>query len=262
MNKFGWDSVISMLWEILAGQLPRHHGKCAFFGQMASMGTGSFSIELDLDMLKDIIIDHSVPWLQESPMALPGGMTLYDSSLPMWDQKFQGDAIAFSPLAQSGEEDPTNFATYLSGLDTSPFGAGMGSQLPGNILHQYNPSSPGYSPMSPFAPTSLYGTSPFATSLYFNRSWNSGTYPASPILNLTSPAFSPTLPAFSPTSPRYLLTSPSFSPTSPQYSPTSPRYSPTSPSSVQRGQGTHQRVLLSVLHPHTVSLFASHFDPN
>jgi DNA-directed RNA polymerase II subunit RPB1 len=39
------------------------------FGQMALMGMGSFSVELDLNMLKDIIVDNSVPirrWLCHS----------------------------------------------------------------------------------------------------------------------------------------------------------------------------------------------------
>jgi DNA-directed RNA polymerase II subunit RPB1 len=181
--------------------------------------------------------------------ATPGGMTPYDSNSPMWDQTFQCDAVAFSPLAQSGGKDPANFATYLPGFGASPFGAGTGSQSPGNVLHQYSPSSPGYSPTSPFAPTSpLVLRQPRLTGRRHLRHprtlighSNSGTSPAysptSPILNLTSPAFSPTSPAFSPTSPRYSPTSPSFSPTGPRYSPqspsfspTSPRYSPTSPS--------------------------------
>ena len=122
------------------------------------------------------------------------------------------DAVAFSPLMQSGE-DPAKFATYLPGFGASPFGAG---QSHGNVLHQYSTSSPSYSYMLPFAPTSPfvpaptlpYKTSPFAASLYFDRSRNSGTSsvysPTLPILNLTSPAFSPTSPAFSPTSPLLL----------------------------------------------------------
>lgn len=223
------------------------------FGQMAPMGTGAFSVELDLEMLKDIIVDNQMPMhglashLVDGSATPGGSMTPYDSNSPMWEQTFQGDAVAFSPLAQSGGEDPANFATYLPGFGASPFGAGSGSASPGGGL-QYSPSSPGYSPTSPYAPTSPfgaaaspYGTSPFATSPFFDRSRANGTSPAysptSPILNLTSPAFSPTSPAFSPTSPRYSPTSPSFSPTSPRYSPqspsfspTSPRYSPTSPS--------------------------------
>lgn len=221
------------------------------FGQMAPMGTGSFNVELDLAMLKDVIVDNQLPMpgmaaAHDGSMA--GGMTPYDSNSPMYDQTFQGDAVAFSPLAQSGGDDSTNFATFLPGFGAaSPFGAGSGSQSPGGGLQGYSPSSPGYSPTSPYAPTSPFGgatspfgTSPFATSPFFDRSRN-GTSPAysptSPMLNVTSPAFSPTSPAFSPTSPRYSPTSPSFSPTSPRYSPqspsfspTSPRYSPTSPS--------------------------------
>ena len=258
LMRSSFEETVEILAEAaMMGSKDDCHGiaENVLFGQMAPMGTGSFSVELDLDMLKDIIVDNSVPMHAAMAAgiadgsATPGGMTPYDSNSPMWDQTFQGDAVAFSPLAQSGGDDPANFATYLPGFGASPFGAGAGSQSPGSGLHQYSPSSPGYSPTSPFAPTSPfgaaptspYGTSPFATSPYFDRSRNNGTSPAysptSPILNLTSPAFSPTSPAFSPTSPRYSPTSPSFSPTSPRYSPqspsfspTSPRYSPTSPS--------------------------------
>ena len=112
------------------------------------------------------------------------------------------DAVAFSPLAQSGGEDPANFATYLPG-----FGAIPGSQSPGNALHQHIPSSPGYSPTSPSAPTSPfgpaptspYGTSPFATSPYFNRSRNSEL-----LLHTLPPHPSSTLPHL-PSSPRHRL---------------------------------------------------------
>jgi len=44
------------------------------FGQMAPMGTGAFSVELDLDMLKDIMVDNSMPmlpWPQAWAMAPP-----------------------------------------------------------------------------------------------------------------------------------------------------------------------------------------------
>jgi DNA-directed RNA polymerase II subunit RPB1 len=31
------------------------------FGQMAPMGTGAFEVTLDIDMLKDAIVDHRLP---------------------------------------------------------------------------------------------------------------------------------------------------------------------------------------------------------
>ena|ERR1700733_10303963 len=89
-----------------------------------------------------------------------GGMTPYDSNSPMWDQTFQGDAVTFSPVVQSGGEDPANFAMYLPRFGASPFGAGTGSQSPGNVLNQYSPSSPSYLPTSLFTPTSPFGPAP------------------------------------------------------------------------------------------------------
>ncbi|KAF8315634.1 beta and beta-prime subunits of DNA dependent RNA-polymerase [Clavulina sp. PMI_390] len=248
LMRSSFEETVEILAEAaMMGSKDDCHGiaENVLFGQMAPMGTGAFSVELDLDMLKDTIVENQVPMHGAMGMgmdgsATPGGMTPYDSNSPSWDQTFVGDAVAFSPLAQSGGEDPANFATYLPGFGASPFGAGSGSASPGGGLG-YSPSSPGYSPTSPYAPTSPfgaaptspYGTSPFATSPYYDRSRANGTSPAysptSPILNLTSPAFSPTSPAFSPTSPRYSPTSPSFSPTSPRYSPSSPSFSPTSP---------------------------------
>jgi DNA-directed RNA polymerase II subunit RPB1 len=252
LMRSSFEETVEILAEAaMMGSRDDCHGiaENVLFGQMAPMGTGSFDIELDLEMLKDVIVDQiplpGMSYGQVDGSAI-GGMTPYDSNSPLYDQTFQGDAVAFSPLAQSGGEDPTNFPAYLPGFGASPYGAGSGSASPGGGL-QYSPSSPGYSPTSPYAPTSPfgaasspYGTSPFATSPFYDRSRNptSPTYsPTSPMLGISSPAFSPTSPAFSPTSPRYSPTSPSFSPTSPRYSPqspsfspTSPRYSPTSPS--------------------------------
>ncbi|KDQ17519.1 hypothetical protein BOTBODRAFT_29699 [Botryobasidium botryosum FD-172 SS1] len=219
------------------------------FGQMAPMGTGAFDVALDMEMLKDVIVDHRLP-IQSHLAAhdggmtpgIPGGMTPYDSNSPMYEAFKGGEAAAFSPLAESGGDDPSSYS-YL-GFGQSPMGAGSGSASPGG---GYSPSSPGsYSPTSPYAPTSPFGVtatspfgaSPFATSPFFDRRGaTSPTYsPTSPALNLTSPnyspsspRYSPTSPSFSPTSPRYSPQSPSFSPTSPRYSPTSPSFSPTSP---------------------------------
>src|SRR3984957_21349810 len=98
----------------------------------------------------------------------------------------------------------------------------------------YSPSSPGFVPQSPFGgATSPFGTSPYATSPFYDRARGvtSPTYsPTSPGLNLSSPGYSPTSPRYSPTSPSFSPTSPRYSPQSPSFSPTSPRYSPTSPS--------------------------------
>jgi len=44
-------------------------------GQLAPMGTGAFELSLDLDMLKDVVIDHRLPMMGVDPNGLPGGMT-------------------------------------------------------------------------------------------------------------------------------------------------------------------------------------------
>ncbi|KAF9506033.1 hypothetical protein BS47DRAFT_1399867 [Hydnum rufescens UP504] len=98
--------------------------------QMALTGTGGFDIILD--MLKDVI-DHHLPVQNilaahtDYGVATPGSMMPYNPSSPMYDEAFKGSAVAFSPLAQSGEDDPAGFTLYLPGFSQSPFGAGLGS---------------------------------------------------------------------------------------------------------------------------------------
>ncbi|KIJ45198.1 hypothetical protein M422DRAFT_251383 [Sphaerobolus stellatus SS14] len=252
LMRCSFEETVEILMEAAAiGEKDDCHGVAenVLFGQMAPMGTGCFDVALDMDMLKDVIVDsrlqadnlltaHADGAMTPGPVA----MTPYDSNSPMWvDSSFKGDAAAFSPLAVSGGEDQTY---TLIGYGQSPMNnGGMSPGGPG-----YSPSSPNaYSPSSPYVPqspfgataTSPFGTSPYATSPFYDRGGpTSPTYsPTSPRLNLgtspgyspTSPRYSPTSPTFSPTSPRYSPQSPSFSPTSPRYSPTSPSFSPTSP---------------------------------
>ncbi|KAF9505351.1 hypothetical protein BS47DRAFT_1400466 [Hydnum rufescens UP504] len=206
-------------------------------GQMAPMGTGGFDIVLD--MLKDVIVDHRL--LVQNMLAAhagygvatPGGLIPYNSSSPMYDEAFKGDAVAFSLLAQSGEDDPAGFTSYLLGFSQSPFRAGPDSALP--RASPYSPSPPGnHSSTPPCTPasfgkpaTSPFRTPPFATSPFFSQFCGAAILPTSPMLDLVSPAnshYTLTSPTFSPhpTSPQYSPTSPSFSPVSPRYSPTSP----------------------------------------
>ncbi|KZT68820.1 DNA-directed RNA polymerase II, subunit 1 [Daedalea quercina L-15889] len=247
LMRSSFEETVEILMEAAAvGERDDCHGiaENVIFGQMAPMGTGAFDVALDIDMLKDVIVDHRLPVqtmmaAQVDAGMTPGqvAMTPYDSNSPMWnnDAGFKGEAAAFSPLAVNGGEDPANFS-YL-GFGQSPMGAGgMSPAAPG-----YSPSSPNvYSPTSPYVPpspyggaTSPFGTSPYATSPFYDRARGptSPTYsPTSPALNLTSPGYSPTSPRYSPTSPSFSPTSPRYSPQSPSFSPTSPRYSPTSPS--------------------------------
>ena len=246
LMRCSFEETVEILMEAAAiGEKDDCHGiaENVMFGQLAPMGTGAFDVALDMDMLKDVIVDHRVPVASVlAAQAESGGMTPtqiamtpYDRNSPMWsgDFAFRGEQAAFSPLAGNIGEDPSTFS-YL-GFGQSPMGAGGLSPGPG-----YSPSSPStYSPASPFVPqspfagaTSPFGTSSYATSPFYNRAGaTSPTYsPTSPALNLTSPGYSPTSPKYSPTSPSFSPTSPRYSPQSPSFSPTSPRYSPTSPS--------------------------------
>lgn len=219
-------------------------------GQMAPMGTGAFSVKLDVEALKDVIVDYRMPVqammaasIDPSGSKTPGGMmTPYDPSSPTGEEAFRvQDQAMFSPLAQPGED------VYDGWLapGQSPMRTPMGAQSPSAGLYGaspgYSPASPAYAPMSP----GRGGISPWVAR--GATSPNAGYSPASPSINFgatspsyspTSPSFSPSSPSFSPTSPRgYSPASPSFSPTSPKqtspaspsYSPASPRWSPTSP---------------------------------
>ncbi|CED83722.1 beta and beta-prime subunits of dna dependent rna-polymerase [Phaffia rhodozyma] len=206
-------------------------------GQVAHMGTGMFDVSLDMEMLKDVIVDHRLPVqamlaAREGGMTpgLNGGMTPVDSSSPMGAFNHVSNDVAFSPIIHSGSMDDAASFEYM-GYGQSPMGAGgLGGMSP----HGYSPSSPSYSPTSPFMPTSPFhsATSPFATSPFHSTSGmgtSPGYSPASPLYSPASPSFSPASPSFSPASPSFSPASPSFSPASPSFSPASPSYSPTSP---------------------------------
>jgi DNA-directed RNA polymerase II subunit RPB1 len=246
LMRCSFEETVEILMEAAAvGEKDDCHGVAEniLFGQIAPMGTGAFDVSLDMDMLKDVIVDHRLDnalAARADGAMTPGqvAMTPYDDSMsPAWqDSAFIGGTAAFSPLASSGTEDPSNYPYLRFGM--SPMGAGGTSPAQAGV---YSPSSPNaYSPTSPYVPTSPFGaatspfgTSPLATSPYYDRrvGVTSPTYsPTSPALNLTSPGYSPTSPRYSPTSPSFSPASPRYSPTSPSFSPTSPRYSPQSPS--------------------------------
>ena len=249
LMRCSFEETVEILMDAAAvGEKDDCHGiaENVMFGQMAPMGTGSFEVALDIDMLRDAIVDHRLPVQSMLAAQIEGGMTPgqvamtpYDTNSPIWqDGLFKGDlaSAAFSPLASNGGEDAANFP-YLA-FGQSPLGAGgmspAGPHYSPSSPNAYSPTSPSFVPQSPFGgATSPFGTSPYATSPFYDRSRGptSPTYsPTSPALNLTSPGYSPTSPRYSPTSPSFSPTSPRYSPQSPSFSPTSPRYSPTSPS--------------------------------
>lgn len=81
------------------------------FDQIAPMGTGEFDVALDMDMLKNVIVNHLIPVRTFAASAsLDGGitpgqvaMTSDDSNSPMWntDSSFKGETAAFSPLVSN-----------------------------------------------------------------------------------------------------------------------------------------------------------------
>ncbi|KAI5982068.1 hypothetical protein EDC04DRAFT_2915988 [Pisolithus marmoratus] len=182
--------------------------------QFMPMGIGAFDVALDINMLKDAIVNH---WCQckiilashaDGGMT-PGqvAMTPYDTNSPAWSESsFKGKLAA--SLAVNGGEDPTNFS--FLGYGQSPLGAGGMS-----------PTSLGYSLSSPIA---YLPTSASVSQCPQNIPWHR------PLSTLTSPGYSPTSLRYLPMSPSFSPTSPCYSPQSPSFSPASPRYSPISPS--------------------------------
>ncbi|KAK7040592.1 DNA-directed RNA polymerase subunit [Favolaschia claudopus] len=254
LMRCSFEETVEILMEAAAvGEKDDCHGiaENVMFGQMAPMGTGAFEVALDIDMLKDAIVDHRLPVQNMLAGQVDGGMTPgqvamtpYDTNSPVWqDGVFKGDQASFSPLAVNGSDDGPNFTTFQPGWGQTPTRGDMspaGPQYSPSSPNMYSPTSPGYVPQSPFGTaTSPFGTSPFATSPFYDRSARGPTSPTysptspmilpSPGYSPASPRYSPTSPSFSPTSPRYSPQSPSFSPTSPRYSPTSPSFSPASP---------------------------------
>ncbi len=164
-------------------------------GQVAPMGTGAFDVQLDLAMLKDVIADQRGEVarirLQMAGGMTPGGMTTY-AATPYDTGGYSPYAgkiseAAFSPIGAGGGDDTFQYDGL--GYGQSPVG-NLGARSPGG----FSPSSPSYSPTSPFI-TSPMGTSP--TSPY------GGASPWVPqAAYATSPSYSPSSPAmYSPSSP-------------------------------------------------------------
>lgn len=263
-----FEETVEILMEAASmGSLDHCQGVAenVLLGQMAPMGTGSFKVCLDVEMLKDVIVDYRMPVQAAMQASLDpmggktpmGMMTPYDSASPAANYDYQVQEVAaFSPLAQAQEE----FNDYL-GAGQTPMRTPMGGMSPRGGMG-YSPASPmvGYSPASPAYAASPAMVSPFihggggaGAGGYSPTSPNIGFGPTSPSYSPTSPTYSPTSPrndmspaspvyatsprgpsgrggtAYSPSSPKWSPTSPTYSPTSPMYSPTSPKYSPTSP---------------------------------
>ncbi|KAI5994923.1 hypothetical protein F5J12DRAFT_896614 [Pisolithus orientalis] len=229
-----FEEMVEILMEAAAvGENNDCHGimKEVMFGQLVPIGTGAFDITLDINILKDTIIDHCLLAQNILTAHVDCSMTpsqvvmmLYDTDSPTWSESnFKGESVALSPLAINSKEDPANFS--FLGYRKSPLGAGDMSPAgpPGYSLsspNAYLPTLP-YVPQSPYSgTTSPFGTLVHVTSPFYDRSQGA----TSPTYFLTSPALNLMSPCYSPTSPRYSLQPLSFSPTSLQYSPTGPSF--------------------------------------
>ena len=253
LSRCSFEETVEILLEAAAvGDVDDCRGVAenVLLGQIAPMGTGSFDVSLDMNMLRDVIVDHRLPVQNMLAAGLGGGMTPggamtpYDSLSPVWAGNDGIGAAAFSPIQTSNNDEGGGM--YMQ-YGQSPM---YGGQSPGVA---YSPMAAGYSPTSPLAVSSpsYSATSPFRGAGSASP-WSNGGYgatspgysPSSPMYSPASPAysggpgsnashspanFSPASPRFSPTSPQYSPTSPQFSPASPRYSPTSPAYSPASP---------------------------------
>ncbi|KAF5376975.1 hypothetical protein D9615_007212 [Tricholomella constricta] len=120
LMRCSFEETVEILMEAAAvGEKDDCHGVAenVMFGQMAPMGTGAFEVALDIDMLKDAIVDHRLPVQSMLAAQIDGGMTPgqvamtpYDTNSPVWqDGVFKGEQASFSPLAVNGGEDAANF---------------------------------------------------------------------------------------------------------------------------------------------------------
>ena len=261
LMRCSFEETVEILLEAAAcGELDDCRGvsENVMLGQLAPLGTGEMEVFLDQKMLDTVISDNArlgiIPGVKGNVLA-DGAATPYDNASPMQDGNYLGTpdyGASFSPIVQSGGATPGGFTEY----NVPGFGGGLSP-------YSGNRSPAGWSPSSPFGPTSPFNTSPtspggaspgfyspsspsgFASSPKFSPA--SPAYAASPAFTPTSPSYSPsspqygspTSPSYSPTSPSYSPSSPAFmgaSPTSPSYSPSSPAYSPSSPA-FQKGSG-------------------------
>ena len=253
LMRCSFEETVEILLEAAANgetDLCRGVAENVMLGQLAPLGTGSFSLILDESKLKDAVplADYTVSHLMASDQMGFSGAGGYSPT-------YSWTHTASSPSINPGIEDGGAFSPSWSDAGTgsgsaggwSPFGKGEGAGYsPASPAYyspaspsynaaspRYSPASPAYSPASPaYSPASpAYSpASPAYSPASPAYSPASPAYsPASPAYSPASPAYSPTSPAYSPASPAYSPTSPAYSPTSPAYSPTSPAYSPTSP---------------------------------
>ncbi|KAH3765594.1 DNA-directed RNA polymerase II largest subunit [Pelomyxa schiedti] len=197
-------------------------------GQLSPVGTGSFDLFLNQDMLQ-----NAITWEDQLNPASGNTWAADDVMSPARHDFLLTQSPAYTYSPRSPLSGGAMFSPHASpSHDLSVYNS-TGLSSPAHASHSYSaavnyiPSSPSYSPSSPSYTPSSPGYSPTSPS-YQHASPQYSRSPAS--YSPSSPAYSPASPSYSPTSPSYSPSSPSYSPTSPSYSPTSPRYTPKSPS--------------------------------
>ncbi|EFC41982.1 RNA polymerase II largest subunit [Naegleria gruberi] len=217
-------------------------------GKLAPIGTGTFDLVLDEQLLKETIqptfmkashltnisisSPHAVMTPYHSTFSTPSCSTPFSSSPSSpWTPQYSPYTSAFSPITSIASSPTSHNASYSPSANHNYSPSSPANYSPSSPLGSYSPSSPNYRDYSPTSPLINGPMSPIysPSSPAYTPMNSPGRYSPS------SPAFSPLSPnVYSPSSPgRYSPSSPSspniYSPTSPIYSPTSP-YSPSSPS--------------------------------
>lgn len=133
-------------------------------GQVAPMGTGAFELSLDIEMLKEVVIDHRLPAhalvANDGGLTPGGGMTPYasyaeDGRTPAYggfDRDSNLAPASFSPIHNQGQDgifDPSSGMTPQYG-GQSPYGGA--SPFMGGASPAYGGGYGGASPFASYSP--------------------------------------------------------------------------------------------------------------
>lgn len=134
LMRCSFEETVEILMEAAAiGEIDYCTGVAenVLLGQVAPMGTGAFELSLDMEMLKEVVIDHRLPVhghmpMPDGAMTPGGGMTPYaqdDGRTPMYDYGSNLGAASFSPIGDrdGGYDHPTGGLTPQWG-GASPYG--------------------------------------------------------------------------------------------------------------------------------------------
>ncbi|KAJ8073230.1 DNA-directed RNA polymerase II core subunit rpo21 [Marasmius tenuissimus] len=91
LMRCSFEETIEILIEAATvGEKDDCHGivENVIFSQMAPMGTGAFDVALDIDILKDVIVNHRLPVQSMFAAQADGGMTLGQVAMTPYDSNF------------------------------------------------------------------------------------------------------------------------------------------------------------------------------